>query len=69
VLLRGQAFPLLQVISSYDYDSPLSEGGERTPKYFVLQKTIQSWKKKHPMLGRIGLSTNMVVLPLSSHSH
>mmetsp|Transcript_7890 Transcript_7890/g.22551 ORF Transcript_7890/g.22551 Transcript_7890/m.22551 type:complete len:443 (+) Transcript_7890:78-1406(+) len=57
------------VISSYDYDSPLSEGGERTPKYFVLQKTIQSWKKKHPMLGRIGLSTNMVVLPLSSHSH
>ena len=35
-------------VTSYDYNCPLSESGDLTPKYFAIQKVIQKFWKTHP---------------------
>ncbi|XP_074659674.1 beta-galactosidase-like isoform X2 [Tubulanus polymorphus] len=37
--------PYVPQVTSYDYDSPLSEAGDLTTKYFAVQKTISKYKR------------------------
>lgn len=39
-LIRNNA-PFLAYTTSYDYDAPISENGQLTPKYFAIKEVIK----------------------------
>jgi len=49
----GHHFPSKQyspLVTSYDYDAPMSESGDPTEKYFVIQKILQKFYEQNPHL-------------------
>ncbi|CAF0779462.1 unnamed protein product [Adineta ricciae] len=49
----GHHFPSKKyspLVTSYDYDAPLNESGDRTDKYFVIQRVIKKFYELHPQL-------------------
>ena len=38
------------LVTSYDYDAPMSESGDPTKKYFVVQKLLQKFYEQNPQL-------------------
>jgi beta-galactosidase len=49
----GHHFPFEKyspLVTSYDYDAPLNESGDRTEKYFVIQRTIKKFYDQYPNL-------------------
>lgn len=49
----GHHFPSQKyspLVTSYDYDAPMSEAGDPTRKYFVVQKLLQKFYEQHPQL-------------------
>ena len=42
--------PYSPMVTSYDYDAPISESGELTKKYFAIQKVIKKFYEQNPEL-------------------
>ncbi|CAF0818759.1 unnamed protein product [Didymodactylos carnosus] len=38
------------LVTSYDYDAPLNESGDPTPKYYAIRKVIKNFYEKNPSL-------------------
>ena len=43
-------------VTSYDYNCPLSESGDITPKYLAIQKAVKRFWERHP--GEVGPSAS-----------
>ncbi|CAF4683544.1 unnamed protein product, partial [Rotaria socialis] len=46
-------FPFRQykpLVTSYDYDAPLNEAGDPTPKYYAIRRVLEKFYSKHPEL-------------------
>ncbi|CAF1196218.1 unnamed protein product [Rotaria sordida] len=38
------------LVTSYDYDAPLNEAGDPTPKYYAIRRVLEKFYSKHPDL-------------------
>lgn len=52
------------VVTSYDYDAPINEQGQPTPKYVALRKLIGSYLPKKEKLPRIPVVNPAIEIPL-----
>lgn len=49
--------------SAYDYDSPLDEAGNPSPKYFALRDVIKKYLPKDEVLPDVPSTANLIVIP------